>query len=900
MQTIHLVPHTHWDREWYKPFQNFRVKLVYVIDSLLQILESDPSFSSFMLDGQTIVLEDYLQIKPENAGRLKDLISAGRIQVGPWYVQPDEFAPDGESLIRNLSIGRSISGQFGKPMSIGYLPDSFGHSGQIPLILQGFGMDSAVVMRGVDTEAIQITEFRWKGTNGDQVLAVFLPEGYSSGMFLPENYRGFRQRILCMIRKMRKWASTDQILILNGVDHQFPQAQIPAYVERFNQDSKRFSLQLSSLDDYLDAVRAENPDLPTLSGSLRVPARNRVHPSIASTRIYQKKRNREMESLLENYVEPISTINWIKGAEYPAGLIDQAWKILIQNQTHDGICGCCLDEVHREMDQRFLAVEQIGQTLQNAGARALARRIPADGLLLVVYNNALVQGVQVVRARIFTKMDDFTIQDAAGRTLPYQIEGTQEVDLAEKSIWTLYLKGSEPAKQVDIRFPVEFDFNVGYRVFSIVAGKGNSLQNPELTLSETTVENDHLKVEINQNGSFHLTDKETGTVYRGLHTFEDRGDAGDTYNYSPVPQDTIATSQNIEAEYEIVRTGPLTAEVIIDYPLSLPAKLADGDQERSQGLVPFPIQTRMTVQAHKKRLDIRTRIDNTVRDHRLRVIFPTGIASDQTWAETQFGKTRQPVRVDDQGWKKKGWKEKPLPIYSQQRFVYLQGEQGGLAVLNKGLPEYEVYPDQRNAIAITLVRSVGLMGKADLLVRPGRPSGIPVPTPDAQCPGSHELEYSLYPFSGVLGEDQIPDEASRFNAPALAVQSRLNYKRFSRIYGVLSHLASLETLTGHLSSQLEELEAGDFKLATVDDSRLAITAVKKAELGEALILRLYNSSSETASQAALQLGIPVSSAWQTDLNEEPLRTLENLRPGVYRVPAVEPSSLITLKFQLAS
>ena len=458
---VHIVPHTHWDREWYKPFQYFRVKLVVVVDKLLGIMEADPAFTHFLFDGQTIVLEDYLQVRPENRERLKKLIAEGRIAVGPWYILPDEFAPDGESMIRNLMIGTRMAREFGKPMMVGYLPDSFGHSGQMPHILRGFGIGAAVVMRGVDAGQIKSTEFTWRGVNGDQVLGVYLPNGYSNGMFLPEGYREVKYRIRFSVRTMKKWAATRHILIMNGVDHQFPQAQIAGHVQRLNAESRHTEYALSTLEDYLADVQGEGQQFPVLAGDLLIPARNRVHSSIASTRIYQKQMNRRMEALLEKYVEPIAAMAWLKNADYQGGLINEAWKKLIQNQTHDGICGCCLDEVHKEMDQRFSDVKVMGETLQNTYARAIARRISCDELKLVVFNNAMVKGQQVVHATIFTKKKDFTIQGTSGKSIPYQITAAEEVDLAEKSIWTLYLKGKEPAFKIDLSFALDFGFNAG-------------------------------------------------------------------------------------------------------------------------------------------------------------------------------------------------------------------------------------------------------------------------------------------------------------------------------------------------------------------------------------------------------------------------------------------------------
>ena len=195
MKKIYIVSHTHWDREWYRPYGYFRSKLVYVLDKVLSLLERDEDYKHFLLDGQAIPLEDYLEIKPENRERLADLIASGRLSAGPWYIQPDELAPDGESFIRNLMLGIQITRQFGEPMRVGYLPDSFGHSGQMPHILKGFGIQSAVVMRGVPEQDIHSSEFMWEGDNGDALLTVYLPHGYSNAMFMPDNYTRFKLRI---------------------------------------------------------------------------------------------------------------------------------------------------------------------------------------------------------------------------------------------------------------------------------------------------------------------------------------------------------------------------------------------------------------------------------------------------------------------------------------------------------------------------------------------------------------------------------------------------------------------------------------------------------------------------------------------------------------------------------
>jgi mannosylglycerate hydrolase len=459
MPTIHIVSHTHWDREWYKSFQYFRTKLIYVIDDLLSILENDDNFKSFLLDGQTIVLDDYLQLRPEKAPQLKELITNGRLVVGPWYIQPDEFAPDGESLIRNLQTGIREARRFGQSMMVGYLPDSFGQSGQLPHILQGFDIQSAVIMRGFPANEVKSSEFHWQGINGDEVMGIAIPEGYSNYMYWPQSLTMAKMRMVDTVRKLKKYASTDQFLIMNGVDHQFAQAHVSEHIRKMNRGRTKY--RHSTIQGYIDAVKAQNPDLPTLHGELLAPITNRVHSSMASTRMPQKQQNRKMEALLEKYVEPVCTLGWLFNANYPDVLVNQAWKLLMQNQTHDGICGCCTDQVHKEIDQRYADVKEIGETLLKTYSRAIARQQNGKSIALTVFNSTLSKGKQVVQATLFSKHQDFRLLNPQGKEIPYQVDAVEPLDLAEASMWVLYLGIPEPGYRIDFTFEYEFDFNIG-------------------------------------------------------------------------------------------------------------------------------------------------------------------------------------------------------------------------------------------------------------------------------------------------------------------------------------------------------------------------------------------------------------------------------------------------------
>lgn len=370
MPTLHLVPHTHWDREWYRTFEAFRFRLVQLIDSLLDILAADPDYRYFMLDGQTIVLEDYLQIRPERAGELTLHIREGRIQIGPWYILPDEFLVSPEATIRNLLIGRETARSYGSIMPVGYVPDPFGHIGQMPQILHGFGIGSACLWRGMQPAP---SEMWWQSPDGTKVFLCNLRESYSNAWdVLVDGIEGFASKINEKEAALAPHTKSPHRLLLFGTDHQMPDARTSQAVNQFQeQPDRKIDLVHSTLPAYAEAAQSwlqENGvDIPVVRGELRTSPTINLLPGVLSARMWIKQRNHLCETLLERYAEPLGVWAWLAApAEKPAfpgtrGYLDYAWKLLIQNHPHDSICGCSIDPVHEEMRTRFDKVEQVGK-----------------------------------------------------------------------------------------------------------------------------------------------------------------------------------------------------------------------------------------------------------------------------------------------------------------------------------------------------------------------------------------------------------------------------------------------------------------------------------------------------------------------------------------------------------
>lgn len=469
MKTIHLISHTHWDREWYRTFQQFRLRLVHLVDGLLDILASDRDYKHFMLDGQTIVLDDYLLMRPEAESTLTRLIRSGRVLIGPWHILPDMFLVSPEAHIRNLLAGDRKARRFGPKMNIGYMPDSFGHIGQMPQILQGFGIDNACLWRGVPPSPDvgrgaggegddQPTEFWWQSPDGTRVLMLYLRDSYSNGASLnASNPAQFTEQIqqaadslLPHSTTARLTPNTPHLLVMFGTDHMEPPAETSKAVKAANKHLKEYRVVHSTLPKYLAAVKSKivnrKSEIPTVIGELRSSKRAHLLPGVLSTRMWIKQRNHASENLLEKWAEPFSTfaslqVGMLKHSNLttfkPANILRQAWLLLLQNHPHDSICGCSIDQVHDEMKPRFDQVDQIGEEITRQSLEILAGAVNSDQLpalsnvegsaisvqsAIVVFNPLSVKRTDVVTTELSLPVgvSNFEIMDEAGNVIPHQ------------------------------------------------------------------------------------------------------------------------------------------------------------------------------------------------------------------------------------------------------------------------------------------------------------------------------------------------------------------------------------------------------------------------------------------------------------------------------------------------
>lgn len=861
---MYVVHHTHWDREWWATFQDFRVRLVDLIDSLLDTLDQDPDFYNFLLDGQTIVLRDYLEIRPENCDRLVHYIQEGRIQCGPWYVLPDEFLVSGESHLRNLWLGRRTGRDLHIPLlKIGYIPDLFGHVSQMPQVLRGFGIDNAFVWRGRGGDAESVKqEFLWRAPDGSEVLAHWFPNGYYQMPFLhfgnrDRPYEDKLGRIYQSAEDFGSRATTNALLLPYGGDHRPIDPQLAAKIREANgQIGDLGEVIWGTPEEYLAAVRAGEPDLEVARGELRAfgPEHPHVLPGVLSTRLYLKRLNDEGEMWLERLAEPMSALSWLSGGIYDSGFLWKAWDLLVQNHPHDSICGCSIDQVHREMLPRFHQSRQIAEIMTLRAAGAIAGRIDTSSMrsgehALVVYNTLPYSrsGWAAVWLARDTGISSVThaLLDSEGNEIPFQVrqvEGT--VPTTDRYLWTEIGFAAKDVPGMGYRTHVlterEIPLNrsqVNFAARHAVARRKGSEPLSDLRVGSNGIENAHVRVEVDiATGGLTVTDKRSGEVYDGLNVFEDGGDAGDSYNYSRPLNDLVRRSRDeARVHVSVVEAGFARSTLRVDVDWSLPACLTVDRLSRSADEVATRITSYVSLTSGVPRIDVETEWENRARDHRLRVLFPLGCDVDRSSAAGQFVVEDRPVLPPEQG---NGWPEPPVSTAPNTGWASVSSGNRGLTVANIGLPEYEARPD--GTLALTILRSVGWVSREDILSRVGG-AGPTTPAPDAQCLGLNRVSYSIIPHEGDWEASGAYREAQAYRTPLYCQDTGIH-------------------------SGNGKLVAGEVELE--GDHTLVASAVKGAEDLDGLVLRFWNAE-RAPTTALMRLTRLPRAARRADLREEP-------------------------------
>jgi alpha-mannosidase len=817
--TVAIVPHTHWDREWYSPFQTFRMRLVKLLDSLLPMLESDLSYARFLLDGQTAILDDYLEIRPEAAATLRRLAASGRISVGPWMVQMDEFMVSGETIVRDLQMGINQAAEYGGAMPIGYLPDIFGHIAQMPQLLRLVGIEHAVAWRGIPA-SVDKTGFWWEAPDGSRVRCEYLYGSYSNGRDIPEDAKGLVLRAVDYEQELGAVRLGD-MLLMNGTDHQLPQPWLGRVVAEANAVQDDYEFVVTSLQEYLPQQPVDG--LPSVQGELRSGARANILMGVASNRVDVHQAAAAAERALERRAEPSCSL-LLPGSAYPESFLRVGWHNVVLNSAHDSSCACSHDEVVEHVLVRYREARQIGDGLVRDAMHALAREVDAPRGATVVWNPTARRRAGVVEGTI---PGDGPVHfvDAEGRPRATQIvgeirgEGYNTMVTGQKVRWVLDLmRGTEFAgRQItsyDIVETPEFhdvvlqeagpgepridlaelkahmlslgDAGTSMRFRLLVAPQRRVLvdtgpvdgfgwttltaaagASPAGTVVATdgALANEHLRVAVDDADGTWTIETNDGLRLSGLGRLVDGGDGGDTYNYSPPTEDTVIDRPDA-VRVATVEPGPVRARVRIERDYRWP-QAAIGDERlcsaRSTDTVAVTVATTLELRPDERFVRVTESFDNPSRDHRLRAHFPLPARVDGSDAECAFAVVRRGLTAEG------GAHEFGLPTFPSRRFVDASDGRTGCALLHDGLLEYEVVDDGRE-LALTLLRATGYLSRSEPSLRPN-PAGPTDVVHGAQMLGGHEVHYAVSPHRGDWRTADCHGAADAFTVPLERVRS---------------------------------------------------------------------------------------------------------------------------------
>ncbi|TVQ82709.1 MAG: hypothetical protein EA393_16580 [Bacteroidetes bacterium] len=862
---FHIISNTHWDREWRFPFQRNRQMLVDMIDAVLEILESEPEYRAFHLDSQSIVLKDYLEIKPQNKERIIKLTKENRLLHGPWYILPEEFQVGGENHIRNLLLGHKISQAHGGVSKIGYSPFSWGQISQLPQIYRQFNIDLIMFYRGINSIDSPKAEFLWEGADGTQMVSsrfstmprynfyfyIYRPAVHNEGFydveydwkkggtpfhfadgmqqdedyfiisphtdFYPEN---IEPRVNKIIEDQARDFTTPHKIWMEGHDSSGPNRQTLDIIRQIRKKMPHLDVRHSTLEEYAKHI-AESVDVETLKkvyGERRSAQNNNRCGNLfgytTSARMYLKQANFDAERWIQYYAEPFNIFSGMLGRDINDQYTQTAWELIVQNSAHDSIGGCSLDRIHEDMMLRYKHAVEISKGVFERSLKSLLPKMNTSAFLKENESDIFITAVNatnymcsdVVEAFVDIPVSldkgDFDVYDEQGHKL-------------EKSI--ISRENHQPVLEQMINRPMFFNM-VRYRVwiqmkdvpaFGLKAFKVVPVEaaEPAIESSEDNLilQNAFLNVRVREDGSLDITDKQNNVSYEGVAWFEDHGDAGHAWVLTPV-EPTIST-RGTKPDIRKSFTGEVYNEITITHKLMLPANLKSRKENIGE-MLENTIVLKVGLAKSQRHLSLDVKVNNTSESHRLRMMIPTRLNATHSFGEGQFDVVKRSLERPDTS----DWIEQPMYDFPMHHFVDISDGHKGIAALVDGLKEYEVLPDKDKTLAITLFRTF------EYKINPSAPQDYSHEK-GAQMLGESSYRLALYPHAGDWQQGNMYREAFLFNYPLRLVQT-------GKLQGELGTEAALMKITP------EELIFGTMKLP-------------ESEEPGTFVLRLYNPTADT-------------------------------------------------------
>jgi mannosylglycerate hydrolase len=819
MKKIHIVAHTHWDREWYFSDNEAFVQFAYHMDEVIYALQHH-ELDYYYLDGQLSILDDYLKVFPEKETVIRELVTAKKLFIGPWYTQMDEFVVAGESVVKNLQIGLSLAKRLGGATALGYLPDSFGQGKDMPKIYNGFGITDAVFWRGMPGEVTKNREFYWTAEDGSQVLAINIRNGYYAGVALVEGDLYQQKNIIELVSED---TATEIVTLPVGGDQRAVDRQLKKIIHKVNQQlGSDYEILESNYPHIFELLRRSAKELPSVQGEFISGSVSKIHRSIYSSRYDLKRLNDTVEHRLIFQLAPLMLMAQEMGIPSKPGLLEYIWKLLLKNHAHDSIGGCNTDKTNQMIEARYKEADQLSYSTVDYLVRKIAESLDhVQENDLVLFNTLPYRRAEPFVVEVSTKKPMIQLMDEKGSEIAIQVLSSErvyggevrrsEADYAEEKYYYIH--------RLSVMQPIE---PLSYQVIHVKETE----QTTETAVNKenNVIENEAYKLTYNQ-GQFTIYVKEEDQMYANCFYVEDSGDEGDTYDYSPAYHDAIY-QLSFSGDSVVAEHGPFLSTLTVKGRFQVPKDLASRKDQRRDAEIPYSLT--VTLAKGSKRIDLKLKIDNQAKDHRMRLVVNTPVVSQVSYADTLFGiveRANQDPHIHD--WRELGWKEEPTEIYPMIHYANVHDAKASWTMLSKGIKEYQVI-DQ--TLYLTLFRGVGYLGRPELLRRPGDASGNQfryIPTPDSQLLGEREIELSLL-ISETFDPATIQKEYQHYATEIVSY-----------------HIQSLNRFTNPIqyfqSNKVDQLQPLK-PIIDLTNTALVLSAIEQNQADQSIIVRLYNPS----------------------------------------------------------
>lgn len=830
MKKIHVVAHTHWDREWYFSDNEAFIQFSYHMDEVIYALENG-ELDYYYLDGQLSILDDYLKVYPNQETKIKELVEGNKLFIGPWYTQMDEFVVAGESVVKNLQIGIDMSKRLGGHTALGYLPDSFGQGKDMPKIYNGFGIEDAVFWRGMPNEVTKSREFYWTAEDGSKVLTINIRNGYYAGVALVEGEIYQKKAILDIVSED---STTTNITLPVGGDQRAVDRNLKAIIEEANKEfAEEYQIEESNYPHIFNLLKKEATDLPTVQGEFMSGSVSKIHRSIYSSRYDLKKINDTIENRLIFQLEPLMLMADDLGIPFKRELMDYTWKLILKNHAHDSIGGCNTDKTNEMIMARYKEADQLSYSTVDYLVRKIAESI--EGIQendLVLFNTLPYRRTEPYTLEVSTKKTTIKLFDDQRHEIPFQLISTEKVYAGEVRRSESDYDEAKYYYIHKISFINELPA-LSYQIVSVEEQGESATQEKPVALEETMIENAAYKITFS-NGQFSILAKEQGITYKNCLHVEESGDEGDTYDYSPAYFDSIHHLFFETAEVAI-QSGKFLSTMSVTGSWFVPKDLAARKAQKVDTEIEYTLT--LSLKNDSKRVDMKLSLNNQALDHRMRLVVKTPVKSQVSYADTLFGiveRNNHDPHIHD--WRELGWKEEPTEIYPMIHYANTHDLETSWTVMSKGIKEYQVIDSD---MYITLFRGVGFLGRPELLRRPGDASGNQfryIPTPDSQLLGSLEMELSL-----IIATDYNPAEIQReyqmysVDTPYYQVQT------LNRFTNPIQYFQSNKV--DHLTTLKKSIDLSELPLV--------FSAIELSRDGEWINIRLYNPLLEETVKAEI-------------------------------------------------